>query len=161
MPQTTITVAGIAPPGEGKKQGKITDTAGGVWNVWGDKIPNYRMGVTYEIKYEENEFKGKKFFVIQNAEPAGQAASQAAQARPSPAGISQSQLGPKDKEIWVCALLKEAIGNPNVDPFNLDRAKYAELGKTFFDLYDYLFAKKLPVQRQAPVEDDMDDEIPF
>ena len=171
MPQAVITVAGITPPPMGKKQGHIIDTVGGKWNVWGDKLPNYRMGVTYNITYEENEFNNAKFFVIKNAEPAGAAPSSRSEPshrepqnplppHQSPAAVSQSIVTEKDRQIFVCALMGRAFGNPNTDPFNLERAKIAELGNACFDLFNYLFGPKPKSQGQQP-RDDMDDAIPF
>ncbi len=161
MPQAVITVAGITPPAMGKKQGHIIDTVGGKWNVWGDKLHNYRMGVSYNITYDENEFNGVKFFVIKNADPAGAAAQagQATQPSASPAAVSQSIPSEKDRQIWVNSLLGRCLNNPNTDPFNLERDKIAEKAKLFYDLYDYLFGPKPRVGQQP--RDDMNDQIPF
>lgn len=164
MPQAVITVERKAPRPD-KKQGHLFDTGGGRWNVYNDKLANFREGVTYEINYEENEFSGTKFNLIKNAEPTNKAATVTAS--------SQGSTSPsdKDREIFVCALLKEALGNPNVDPFTLDRAKVGEFGRMCSDLYTYLFKQKAAAPKPAapsppppePEEQkgEMNDEIPF
>jgi hypothetical protein len=158
MPQTTITVSGIIPPAPGKKQGKIADSAGGTWNVWGDKLPNYRMGVTYNITYEENEFNNVKYNVIKNAEPAGQGTQQTTMplTQPSASVSPQGVFLDRDRQIWVNALLGKCLANPNVDPFNLENTKIAEKAKFFEGLFDYLFKPKV-----TKAGGEMDDEIPF
>lgn len=127
MSQTTITVADITPPEIGKKQGKITDTEGNRWNCWADKLQNYRMGVTYDIVYETNEFNNKQYNVIKTANPSNAAPRVAAPKSsddwpgpaPRQAPPSSQQVAPnaKDEMIFVCGIVNNAMANTNINPF--------------------------------------------
>lgn len=129
MTQATITVAGIHPPGIGKKQGHIIDTTGGKWNVWGDKLHNYREGVTYDITYEVNEFNGAQFSVIKsvrpsNAAPGPQPQRQndgwpGPQPRQASAPSAQVAFSPKDEMIFVCGIINNSLSNTNINPFEI------------------------------------------
>lgn len=163
MPQAVITVAGITPPGPGKKQGKITDTNGGKWNAWGDKLANYRMGVSYEIVYEEDEYEGHPFRTIKtanptNAAPAPQPAVHGQYAAP-PAqviGSTEPSFTKKDEMIFVCGALNNALSNPNVVPFQMTVIEIA----TFVKLLRQVWRGTLGATQQQ-VRDDMNDSVPF
>lgn len=132
MPTATITVQAKQSPAIGKKQGKIQDTSGAMWNVWGDKLQNYREGVTYDIVYEESEFNDHKFNVIKTANPSNNKPSTGALPKdgwpgPSPgydpkAGYHppiQQPPSPKDEMIFVCGVVNNAMSNTNINPFEI------------------------------------------
>lgn len=157
MPQATITVAGITPPAPGKKQGKITDTSNGVWNVWGDKLPSYRMGVTYNITYEDSEFNGHKFYLIKTAEPAGQGAS-----APMPRVDMPSPAAPvfptkKDEMIFICGAFNNLMQGPGA--WERTTAEMAAKTNELKEVFRLTFAAKRAQQSHPSHE--MDDEIPF
>jgi len=158
MPQTTITVAGITPPAQGKKQGKIADTAGNNWNVWGDKLQNYRMGVTYNITYEENEFNNVRYNVIKNAEPAGQGTQQTTMplAQPRVAMPPPSVATPKDEMIFVCGALNHTLANQNISPLELTAMEIGD----FVNKLRTVWKGTLGSQKSRS-EGEMDDAIPF
>jgi len=125
MSQATITIAGINPPEIGKKQGKVIDTEGNKWNVWGDKLHNYRMGVTYDVVYETNEFNGKNFNVIKTVTPSNKAPTTksgddwpGSQPRQTQPPVQQS-ASPKDEMIFVCGIVNNAMSNTNINPFEI------------------------------------------
>ncbi len=132
--QATITVQAKQSPAIGKKQGKIQDTNGDLWNVWGDKLQNYREGVTYDIVYETNEFNGHTFNVIKTANPSNQKPSTGALPQdgwpgptppPSVGGIRNGVYPPhipqvanaKDEMIFVCGIVNNSMSNANINPF--------------------------------------------
>lgn len=128
MPQATITVQAKQSPAIGKKQGKIQDTTGSLWNVWGDKLQNYREGVTYDITYDEQEFNDKRYNLITKGNPSnGSSAAPPIQAahrglaQPKPAdgwpGPVTNQPNAKDEMIFVCGVINNAMANANVNPF--------------------------------------------
>lgn len=123
MPQTTITVQAIQSPAIGKKQGKIQDTSGAMWNVWGDKIQNYREGVTYDVTYEEQEFNDRKYNLISKGTPSNAAPRLAAQPKsdgwPGPAPQISMTGTPKDEMIFVCGVVNNAMSNTNINPFEI------------------------------------------
>lgn len=158
MPQAIITIAGITPPGTSKKQGKVTDSYGKTWNVWGDKLQNYRMGVTYDITYEENEYNGTKFYLIKTADPVQAAPPPPQPGNPEPqqrAATQPSQpMNPnKDEMIFICGALNNAFANQNTIPFELTAMEIAT------------FVKKMQQVWRATLGNravgDMNDEIPF
>lgn len=154
--QSQITVAGITPPAIGKKQGKIIDSLGNSWNVWGDKLHLYAMGQTYNITYEVNEFNNKQFNVIKTVSPAsGQPQPQRAVAQPPaqpqpPVGI---QLSAKDEMIFVCGIMNNSVGNSNVNPFELTTAELIGMMQKAQQVWRNTMGKQ--------ARGDMDDEIPF
>lgn len=161
MPTATITVAGITPPAAGRKQGKIIDADGNKWNVWGDKLQNYRMGVTYNITYDVQEFNNVPFNIIKTAEPAGQGASQ-------PRQVSQPQSGgpipafdkAKDEHIFVCGALNNALSNTNINPMELQVTDIA----TFVQKLQQAWKQTLGAPRVSSAprsEEGMSDSIPF
>lgn len=162
MSQTTITVAGINPPELGKKQGKIVDTAGNKWNVWGDKIASYRMGVTYDIVYETNEFKDTKFNVIKTANPSNAAPQPARQAPrssddwpgPQPSVAMPQHGNPKDEMIFVCGIINNAMSNPNVNPFETTLTELIAMVDKARSAWRNTLGK-------SQKSDDMRDEIPL
>lgn len=154
MPQTTITVAGILPPGQGKKQGKVKDTAGGSWNVWGDKLHLFQMGATYDINYEENSFNNTTFYLIKSFAPASTAGATPAP-QPRPATLpSAMPVTSKDEQIFVCGALNNALANPNVSPFQLQTTDMVN----FVNLIRHTWRQTLGKAQQNNA---MDDEIPF
>lgn len=124
MNQDRITVAGITPPAVGKKQGKVIDTVGRSWNVWGDKLANYQMGKTYDITYEVNEFNDAKFNVIKTLKPVMEASglSGPGMQQPAQAAVQRpigTQTTQKDEMIFVCGIINNAVANQNINPFEL------------------------------------------
>ena len=160
MTQAVITVAGIAPPGQGKKQGKVTDTVGGVWNVWADKLNLFNIGATYAITYEENEFKGQRFFVIKTATPQGTMPGmqqRAPSTHPNPPGIPPTTA--KDEMIFVCGALNNALANPNIQPFSVNTTEMVAFINLVRQCWRLTLAKgPTPVEQGQQA---MDDQIPF
>jgi len=158
MSQAQITVAGITPPGIGKKQGKIQDSVGNSWNVWGDKLQNYRMGVTYDITYDTNEFNGKTFNVIKTANPANPnaQAGQVAAAPQAQQRAAQAMAAPsaRDEMIFVCGIINNALANANVSPFELTPTELIDMTNKARQVWRNTLGK-------VQAADDMGDEIPF
>lgn len=155
MPNAVITVAGITPPGVGKKQGKVSDTTGGVWNVWGDKLHLYRMGVSYDITYEDGEFNGRHFKTIKTANPTNAAPAQATpqpQQHTAPPPSNQN----KDEMIFVCGALNNALSNPNAMPFELTAIELATFVKKIRQVWRATIGNS-----QQSSDDDMNDSVPF
>ena len=156
--QATITVAGITPPAIGKKQGHIIDSAGSKWNVWGDKLQNYRIGGTYEITYDQNEFNGKTFNVIKSANPSNAAPSQPSRVEQKPAdgwpGPIQQQPSAKDEMIFVCGVVNNAMSNTNINPFEITLTELIAMVDKARSAWRNTLGKS---QRR----DDMDDGIPY
>lgn len=155
MSQATITVAGITPPEPGRKQGKITDTEGNRWNCWADKLQNYRMGVTYEINYETNEFNNKKFNVIKTANPSNAAPRPAAQPKSDgwPGPQPSLAASPKDEMIFVCGVVNNAMSNTNINPFEITLTELIAM----VDKARSAWRNTLGKSQKA---DDMNDQIP-
>jgi len=164
MPSTMITVQAKQSPAIGKKQGKIQDTAGNLWNVWGDKLQNYREGVTYDIVYEESEFNGHTFNLIKTANPA--------QAKPPgsvtpvadprqviprndgwPGPQSTLAANPKDEMIFVCGVVNNAMSNTNINPFEITLTELIAM----VDKARSAWRNTLGKSQKA---DDMNDQIP-
>lgn len=123
MNNASITIAQVLLPEPGKKQGKVIDTLGNKWNVWADKLQNYRIGVSYDIKYEENEFNGKTFSVIKTANPSNNPPAHPARAAQKPTdgwpGPILQQPNAKDEMIFVCGVVNNAMSNTNINPFEI------------------------------------------
>lgn len=151
-----ITVAGITPPAPGKKQGKIHDTTGKSWNVWGDKLHNYAIGMSYNITYDTNEFNGAQFNVIKTAVVAAEQPPQAQMAKPQ-MQPQQYGLAPtaKDEQIFVCGALNNAMANQNINPMMLTGPDIIGLVEKFRMAWRNTLGK---VQQN---NSDMNDEIPF
>ena len=154
-----ITVAGIVPPGVGKKQGKIHDTTGKSWNVWGDKLHNFAMGHTYSITYDTNDFNGAKFDVIKTADHVGSAPANVmnpppAQARTQPTTYSP-QPSNRDEQIFVCGALNNAMSNPNVNPMMLTGPDVIGLVEKF------RMAWRNTLGKTQSNDTDLNDQIPF
>lgn len=167
MPQATIVVATIAPR-PGKKQGHVIDSNGGKWNVWNDKLHNYRAGVAYDITYEENDFNGTKFYVIKNADPSGQQSSSGQgggpgvlQPRPSTSPAAPVYPTAKDEAIFVCGALNNAIANPNVQPMILTVTELATFVSTLRQVWRGTLGAPKPQAAAQQQQNPMDDEIPF
>lgn len=165
MPNATITVAGILPPGPGKKQGHVHDTEGNKWNVWHDKIQNFRMGVTYDITYEQSEFNGAHFNVIKTANPSNgapqprqQQAAPPNDGWPGPAPRAPTPMAQqpsvKDEMIFVCGVINNAMSNPNVDPFAVGAVEFVAMVNKARQVWRNTLGKSQAVG-------DMNDEIPF
>ncbi len=156
MPTATITVQAKQSPAIGKKQGKIQDTNGSLWNVWGDKLQNYREGVTYDITYEEGEFNGHRFNTIKTANPsiAGQ------QYVPTPAAVRpappSAAIPPnaKDEMIFVCGIVNNSMSNANINPFEITLTELTAM----VDKARSAWRNTLGKSQKA---DDIGDEIPF
>jgi len=161
--QATITVAGISPPGQGKKQGHVIDTQGDKWNVWGDKLHNYQMGVTYEITYDPSEFNGAKFNVVKTAKPlaatsggGGGGGIPYTTSAPRRVEVPQSLPQPtaKDEMIFVCGVVNNAMSNTNINPFEITLTELIAM----VDKARSAWRNTLGKSQKA---NDMDDEIPF
>lgn len=154
----TITIAGIQPPAPGKKQGKVHDTTGKSWNVWGDKLHNFAMGQSYSITYDTNEFNGAQFDVIKSFTPAsGGPAQQAPQPAQPRAPIQQYNPQPtaKDEMIFVCGALNNSLSNPNINPMMMTGPDIIGLVEKFRMTWRNTLGK---TQSNSS---DMNDEIPF
>jgi len=164
MSQATITVAQIAPPAIGKKQGKVQDTNGGVWNVWADKLQLYREGVTYNIVYETQEFNGHQFNVIKtstpaNGTPTGSPQLQTGVQLPQPAKqqpmFSAPAYTPKDEMIFVCGGFNNVMGNPATNPGTWTVAEMIDLVTKLRTAWRNTFGAR------PSAGDDMNDSVPF
>jgi len=163
MPAATITVQAKQSPAIGKKQGKIQDTEGKLWNVWGDKLGNYREGVTYDITYEESEFNDHKFNVIKTANPSNNKPSTGALPRdgwPGPSPRPGQPVAPiplqpnaKDEMIFVCGVVNNAMSNTNINPFEITLTELIAM----VDKARSAWRNTLGRSQKA---DDMNDEIP-
>ncbi len=167
MTAATITVQAKQSPAIGKKQGKIQDTNGDLWNVWGDKLANYREGVTYDIQYETSEFNGHTFNLIKSANPSNNKPSTGALPRdgwPGPTGniAERMQSGgpgfaipptPKDEMIFVCGVVNNAMSNANVNPFETTLTELIAM----VDKARSAWRNTLGKSQKA---DDMSDEVP-
>lgn len=153
MPQAVITVAGIMPPAEGKKQGKIKDSSGESYNVWGDKIHNYQVGETYNVNYENNEFNNTQFKLIKSFT---HVSAQAGQRRVDPRMPPPGNMPPsnKDEHIFVCGALNNALSNPNVNPMAIATTEMV----AFVNLLRQTWRLTLGKVQQSQ---EMNDEIPF
>lgn len=163
MSQDRITVAGITPPAIGKKQGKVIDTVGRSWNVWGDKLHNYQIGQTYDITYETNEFNNAKFNVIRTLRPVqgpqpGEVIPVAEPRSVIPprqsTSIAPPQANPKDEMIFVCGVINNSLSNSNVNPFELTAAELITMVNKARQVWRNTLGN-------AQTRGDMDDEIPF
>lgn len=155
MSQANITVAGITPPAAGKKQGDIIDTQGNKWKVWGDKLHLYQMGGSYSITYETNEFKGQQFNVIKTVNPAApQQQPRVQQPAPVQAAQQGQQFTSKDEMIFVCGVINNAMGNSNINPFEITITEFISMVNKSRQAWRNTFGK-------SQSGGDMDDEIPF
>lgn len=162
MPQATITVQAKQSPAIGKKQGKLQDTEGNLWNVWGDKLQNYREGVTYDIVYEDSEFNGHTFKVIKTANPSSAGAKgdgwpgPTPQLKPAPQQAAQIHPQPtaKDEMIFVAGIMNNTMANPNISPLELTLTEMIAM----VDRARSAWRNTLGKSQRA---DDMNDEIPL
>lgn len=177
MPQAVITVTGITPPAPGKKQGRIIDTENQSWNVWGDKLHNYRIGVSYNIGYDTQEFNGHQFNVIKSAEPTNRVPPVTAAPQASPQTYSVAPgFTVKDEMIFVCGAFNNLMSLP--DAWNLTKEQMADKVEDLMWTFQVtLGGKGRPVEETAkqasgpagsPTQkpqyrtaQEMDDEIPF
>lgn len=157
MPQATITIQAKQAPAIGKKQGKVQDMEGNLWNVWGDKLQNYREGVTYDIVYEQSEFNGHMFNVIKTANPA--AAGQMAHAMAANPARGQTpppqQATAKDEMIFVCGIMNNSLSNANINPFELTATELITMTNKARQVWRNTLGKS------QSNNDDIDDSIPF
>jgi hypothetical protein len=162
MPTAIITVAAKQSPAIGKKQGKIQDTAGGLWNVWGDKLATYREGVTYDITYEEGEFNGHRFNTIKTANPSnvgGQQYTPNPPERPAAAprqAVQNAIIPPnaKDEMIFVCGIVNNSMSNTNINPFEITLTE-------LITMVDKARSAWRATLGKSQSRNDMDDSIPF
>lgn len=157
MPSTTITVQAKQSPAIGKKQGKIQDTEGNKWNVWGDKLQNYREGVTYDIIYETSEFEGHHFNVIKTANPASGPTPQPRTAPLLQAGTHHTTQAPsaKDEMIFVCGIINNSLSNTNINPFELTATELIAMVNKARQAWRNTLGKA------QGNDDDINDSIPF
>lgn len=64
--KTTIKIAYVNQPKEGKKKGNVKTEDGRYFGVWPDKLSQFTPGKTYEVEYETSSFKGKEYQSIKS-----------------------------------------------------------------------------------------------
>ena len=137
MPTTTITIKMIDPPTPAKRRGSIVGTDGQRLGVFAEQAKLFEPGKSYDVEYTEVPYgdrtlKNVKSAVeVFNRQPA---ASPAAEAKPA-----ASSFVNKDKQIFVCALLKEFIAAGKVE---LDPRSLADATNMLKRLYDYAFEER-------------------
>lgn len=150
MQTTTIEIAYVNPPKEGRKTGSVKTKEGQYYDVWPNMLAQFKEGCTYTVEYTERDFKGTMYRTVQKILPA--TPGTATKAPATNGGYYQPRpTAPQDAErMFVCALLVAFIragkiegGGQLVPSINLIREAWK---------------KTLGNPQQA---DDMNDEIPF
>ncbi len=147
MPLATVTVKFINQPKEGKKEGSIRVQDDSFYGVPPALLAQFQQGGTYEVDYTTREWQGKTFKSVKSVKAVG--------AAPAAPGGGKG-FAPKDpSEIWVCALLKEAIGVGQLNILNEDDCALA--GETQKRVWRRLFGE----DRKPTVAEEMQDQIPY
>jgi hypothetical protein len=139
-----ITVAGVTHPAAGKKQGKIQDTQGRIWQVWADKISQFNAGQSYEILTSKTtQFNGATYVTIGEFRPLtpGVGAQQAAAFAPPPQQArapfypptspppmpapQQAAAAPisehvRRMDIFICGAVNNMLANENINPLDIN-----------------------------------------
>lgn len=113
MPIETVTVAGKADPEMGKKRGRIKSQDGKLFQADPAYLRQVNVGGTYDVEYENREFNGATFRVVESIVPTmgHQQVSQRAQAQIAE-GRASGQIMPdrRGEDIATLALVKEWMG---------------------------------------------------
>ncbi len=107
MPTTRMTIKYVNPPLEGKSRGTIKDADGNKMLVAPGQLHLFEPGRAYDILYvKTGDWKTVQSATAVEAPPPGRTPTAAPSA---PAAGGTHGGGEKDEQIFVCALLKEAI----------------------------------------------------
>lgn len=160
MSNIVIQVVEIIQPEIGKKQGKVVDGTGKIWQVWADKIHLFQLGQSYNITYKTSTFQGKTYHTIDQSAPAGSAAiSPPSQPRPAQQAVgtvaTTMPLTTKDEMIFVCGAINNTLSNPNVNPAEFTAIELIDLVKKFQATWRATLGKK------PSTSDFIDDAVPF
>lgn len=165
MNPVVITVDTVEPPAEGKKQGKVFDSTGKRWGVWADKIGQFVPGATYSLtKIKSNVYQGKTYYTVEEFAPINGRGytPQAAPSRQGQVGAPAQGYGNKDQQIFVCGIMNNMAGNPNVNFLGMSILDKVQLVEELRYVFDVTFGGKPRRQANPPQEaEDMNDSIPF
>lgn len=164
-----ITVANVEGPAPGKKQGRVTDTQGRKWQIWGDKLHDYSIGVTYEVtKVKSNYFNGQQYVTIMESHPVGGSSGGPIGQPVARSNTSGSTItiplpeSNKDEQIFVCGALNNTLANPNINPMSLGVQDLVGLVNAYRDTWRNTFGRKpATVAKPQSAGDDMEDSVPF
>lgn len=115
MADLVITVAETHEPRPGGKQGRVVDTSGKSWQVWGDKLNQFHIGASYKVEdWKTNSFEGRNFITINKFSVIGGAAAPKAAAKPqhTPYGSTDDKTA---ERIFVAGAYNNWMGKPGTD----------------------------------------------
>lgn len=107
MGTSTVTVAYVNPPKEGRKTGSIKTIDGAFYDVYPEKLGLFEHNGIYEIEYSEREYNGRTYRTVTSVAGKGMAP-------PRQGGGGRNNqyrpTAPQDAErMYVCALLASGI----------------------------------------------------
>src|SRR5712671_5264238 len=126
MGHVTLTIAEIKFPAEGKARGNIIATDGRKFGCSREKFGLFQVGSTYDVEISDGQYQNVVNAKLVAASPQAQQAATTQPAngngtyRPAATGNGATASAnhghhDKDKQIFVCALLKEFIRAGKVD----------------------------------------------
>lgn len=117
---TTVKVAYVNPPKEGKKMGSIKTPDGQYYGVWADKLYQFQQGQSYDVEYETGQYNGRETRTIKKVIETGRASSGSAQRT---SGGSQPDDA-KATAIFVTGIIGKALQGAGTVP---DRDTMADM----------------------------------
>jgi len=115
MGHVTLTVAEIKWPAEGKARGNIITTDGREFGCFREKFGLFQVGGTFEVEISDGQYQNVvSAKLLSAATPTATQTFTSGAYRPSATGNGAAAPAEhdhydKDKQIFVCALLKEFI----------------------------------------------------
>lgn len=95
--QTTIEIAYVNPPKQGRKTGSVKTSEGQYYDVWPNMLSLFQPGGTYNVEFTERDFKGTTYRTVQKVlgTSVGAPAQAAPPAFPAPhAGLNSGATAP-------------------------------------------------------------------
>jgi hypothetical protein len=128
--QTLIHVAFVNAPRPGDKKGSLKTKDGVYYGVWADQWSRIEgqveEGGTYEIEYDESEFKGKTYRNIKTEKGIKTILAPGfAEAQAKSNGVYKYSTNPTDAErMFVCSILNAyvAAGKVMLNPTEIEHA---------------------------------------
>ena len=111
MKTATVNVRFVNQPSEGKKKGTIKTNDDQIFGVWPDKLAEFQAGGTYEIEYEENDFKGKTYRTVKSVKAASVTSGNGGAKQ-----IQRETSGKDAERIFVCGIINNAVRAGKLSP---------------------------------------------
>lgn len=155
MQTTTVTVAYVNPPAQGKKQGNIKTDNGDFYGVSPAMLGLFSKGGKYEINYESREYQGKTYHTVTSVKKLES---------PAPAsGGGKTGTDPATSEnIFVCGIMNALATSGNLGEITPENIALLTNNLRMGWRRGLVPAgKPTSTMTKQESQDDMNDEIPF